>query len=200
MAWRDSRASRRRLLLFSASIVFGVAALVSIGSFGENLREAVEEQTHLEELITRYRSLVPSIETTLTKSDVWSRAYTFKRQSEEVYILHCTPHDHLLKYRLNLNCFQLCKFLKKLEPIAQACESAENPGVIANLKDRSKVFANEVDHRREELITSLQRGRDLLKDPLAPSFVREDLANLENSWSNAQETMLVVSEKLKSKC
>jgi putative ABC transport system permease protein len=31
LAWRDTRASRRRLLLFSLSIVLGVAALVAVG-------------------------------------------------------------------------------------------------------------------------------------------------------------------------
>ncbi len=45
MAWRDSRASRRRLLLFSLSIVLGVAALVAIGSFRDNLRRAVADQS-----------------------------------------------------------------------------------------------------------------------------------------------------------
>ena len=45
MAWRDTRASRRRLLLFSLSIVLGVAALVAIGSLRDNLRQAIDEQT-----------------------------------------------------------------------------------------------------------------------------------------------------------
>lgn len=44
MAWRDSRGSRRRLLLFLSSMVLGVAALVAINSFGESLEEAVNEQ------------------------------------------------------------------------------------------------------------------------------------------------------------
>ncbi|HXG47028.1 MAG TPA: FtsX-like permease family protein, partial [Methylomirabilota bacterium] len=44
MAWRDSRASRRRLLLYSTSIVLGIAALVAIGSFGAALDETVNEQ------------------------------------------------------------------------------------------------------------------------------------------------------------
>ena len=44
MAWRDSRASRRRLLLFSTSIVLGIATLVAIGSFGNNLEHAIDEQ------------------------------------------------------------------------------------------------------------------------------------------------------------
>lgn len=45
MAWRDTRASRRRLLLFSLAIVLGVAALVAVGSLRDNLRSAVEDQT-----------------------------------------------------------------------------------------------------------------------------------------------------------
>jgi putative ABC transport system permease protein len=44
MAWRDTRRSRGRLLLFSSSIVLGVAALAAIGALGANLERAVEEQ------------------------------------------------------------------------------------------------------------------------------------------------------------
>ncbi len=39
MAWRDGRASLKRLFLFMASIILGIAALVSIQSFGGNLKE-----------------------------------------------------------------------------------------------------------------------------------------------------------------
>lgn len=45
MAWRDSRTARRRLVLFSLSIVLGVAALVAIGSFSANLRQAIDDQS-----------------------------------------------------------------------------------------------------------------------------------------------------------
>lgn len=45
MAWRDSRSSRRRLVLFSMAIIFGVGALVAIRSFGHNLETAVQEQS-----------------------------------------------------------------------------------------------------------------------------------------------------------
>jgi putative ABC transport system permease protein len=45
MAWRDSRTARRRLALFSLSIVLGVAALVAIGSFSANLRRAIDDQS-----------------------------------------------------------------------------------------------------------------------------------------------------------
>ncbi|MDA7510092.1 ABC transporter permease [Verrucomicrobia bacterium] len=45
MAWRDSRRHRGRLLLFSSSIILGVAAMVAVGSFGKNLSDAVEDQS-----------------------------------------------------------------------------------------------------------------------------------------------------------
>ena len=44
MAWRDSRSSRQRLLLFSFSITLGIAALVAIGSLRQNLAQAIDEQ------------------------------------------------------------------------------------------------------------------------------------------------------------
>ena len=44
MAWRDSRASRARLLVFSCSIMFGVTALVAISSLGENFKSGIDDQ------------------------------------------------------------------------------------------------------------------------------------------------------------
>lgn len=44
MAWRDSRASRSRLLLASTSIVLGIAALVAIASFNNNLITSINDQ------------------------------------------------------------------------------------------------------------------------------------------------------------
>ena len=41
MAWRDSRRSRSRLFLFMSSIVLGIAALVAITSFGENMQDEI---------------------------------------------------------------------------------------------------------------------------------------------------------------
>ncbi|HTG84885.1 MAG TPA: FtsX-like permease family protein, partial [Gemmatimonadales bacterium] len=45
MAWREGRAGGRRLLLLTAAISAGVAALVAIESFSENLRTGVAEQS-----------------------------------------------------------------------------------------------------------------------------------------------------------
>lgn len=45
MAWRDGKASSRKLVLFMASIVLGIAAVVSIQSFGETLKETIALQS-----------------------------------------------------------------------------------------------------------------------------------------------------------
>ncbi len=45
MAIRDSRRSKSRLLLFISSIVLGIAALVAINSFGENLKDDINDQS-----------------------------------------------------------------------------------------------------------------------------------------------------------
>ena len=44
MAWRDSRKSRGKLMLFIASISLGIAALVGITSFRENLLDEIDNQ------------------------------------------------------------------------------------------------------------------------------------------------------------
>lgn len=45
MAWRDGKASISRLLLFMASIILGIAAVVSIQLFSENLKQNIKNQS-----------------------------------------------------------------------------------------------------------------------------------------------------------
>ncbi len=45
LAWRDARRQRRRLFLCALSIVFGVAALVAINSFADNLDVAIQKES-----------------------------------------------------------------------------------------------------------------------------------------------------------
>jgi putative ABC transport system permease protein len=44
LAWRDTRASWRKLLLLTAAVMAGVGALVAINSFTENIKASVAEQ------------------------------------------------------------------------------------------------------------------------------------------------------------
>ena len=45
MAWRDGKASWKKLTLFMASIVLGIAAVVSIQSFSYNLKNNIALQS-----------------------------------------------------------------------------------------------------------------------------------------------------------
>src|SRR5690606_21860599 len=45
MAWRDGKTSWKKLTLFMASIVLGIAALVSIQSFSDNLKHNIVSQS-----------------------------------------------------------------------------------------------------------------------------------------------------------
>jgi putative ABC transport system permease protein len=44
MAWRDSRRNRPKLFLFISSIIFGIAALVAVSTFGYNLNKDADNQ------------------------------------------------------------------------------------------------------------------------------------------------------------
>ena len=71
MAWRDSRRSRARLLLFMASIVLGIAALVGINSFGDNLAGSIADQARellgADLVLTASHPFAPALEPVLTK-------------------------------------------------------------------------------------------------------------------------------------
>ena len=45
MAWRDGKASLSRLMLFMASIILGIAAVVSIQLFSDNLKQNIKKQS-----------------------------------------------------------------------------------------------------------------------------------------------------------
>lgn len=45
LTWRESRSARRRLLLYMSAISLGVAALVAIDSFAENVTTSIREQS-----------------------------------------------------------------------------------------------------------------------------------------------------------
>ncbi len=69
MAWRESRSSRRRLLLFGAAVSIGVATLVALASFTANLQEAVHRQARellgADYMLSSARPFSPPIEALL---------------------------------------------------------------------------------------------------------------------------------------
>ena len=71
LAWRESRTARRRLQLYMSSIFLGVAALVAIDSFAENVTSSVREQSRAllgGDLSVTSRAPLPASVTTLLDS------------------------------------------------------------------------------------------------------------------------------------
>jgi hypothetical protein len=56
--------------------------------------EGLSQQKRLEGLVARYKSLIPVIEATILKLDVYSRSYAFRQEVQKV-MEHC-EQDRLL--------------------------------------------------------------------------------------------------------
>lgn len=50
-------------------------------------QEAQIEQKNLETLIARYKNLIPTVEITMVKTEVFSKCYTYRREVHEVVCL-----------------------------------------------------------------------------------------------------------------
>ncbi|WP_348970613.1 ABC transporter permease [Chondrinema litorale] len=68
MAWRDSRKSRGKLMLFISSITLGIAALVAINSFRDNLLAEIDNQA---------KSLIGADIAVYNRSEISDTAFTY---------------------------------------------------------------------------------------------------------------------------
>lgn len=127
--------------------------------------ESKDEQQKLEAIIGRYKTLIPTIEITMVKTEVFSKCYTYRKEVHEVVCL--------------------------LEKVKDQTISASPPESLENLRQmiQEQQFAiNQLDHQRTHIMSMLQRGRDLSKDVHAPSFMPNEIKSLETGWSDAYET------------
>lgn len=124
--------------------------------------ESKAEQQKLEALIGRYKTLIPTIEFTMVKTEVFSKCYTYRKEVHEVVCL--------------------------LDKVKDQTVSAPQPESLDNLRQmiQEQQFAvNQLDHQRQHIMSMLQRGRDLSKDVHAPAFMTTEIKTLENGWNDA---------------
>ncbi|KAL4710682.1 hypothetical protein ACJJTC_003318, partial [Scirpophaga incertulas] len=127
--------------------------------------EAQEEQTKLENLIARYKNLIPTIEITMIKTETYTRCYTYRREVHEVICV-----------------LENAKEQAMIEPEPQSLQHVEQ------LVLEQQAAVQKLDRHRPSVMSMLQRGKELIKDANAPAFVREDVKNLETGWNAAYET------------
>lgn len=127
--------------------------------------EAQEEQVKLENLIARYKNLIPTIEITMIKTETYTRCYTYRREVHEVICV-----------------LESAKEQAMVEPEPQSLQHVEQ------LVLEQQAAVQKLDRHRPSVMSMLQRGKELIKDANAPAFVREDVRNLETGWNTAYET------------
>ncbi|CAB4070178.1 SYNE1 [Lepeophtheirus salmonis] len=129
-------------------------------------KEGLAEQARLEELVTRYKSMIPLIDKTKQKIDVYSRSYQFKSDVVEV------------KYMLeNLTSSSI--------PSISEAFSKEDDTFIQKLINEQENIVQKLEEYRSPILKLLQQGKDLQKHKNCPSFLKEVVKDLESKWNDA---------------
>jgi nesprin-1 len=138
-------------------------------------QEATTEQRKLEQLITRYKNLIPTIEITMTKTDIYSRSYTYRKEVREVCTLLHKVRDQTIEM----------PSLESLESLRKALKHQET-------------CLSQLEQQRANIVSMLQRGKDLLKDQHAPNFVSSEVQQLEINWNETYGQNIEILKSLKN--
>lgn len=137
-------------------------------------REALTAQQNLEQLITRYKNLIPTIEITMTKTDIYSKSYTYRKEVREV-----------------------CTLLRKVREQSKVEVTAEVPEKLQSAVTHQESRLNQLEQQRATIVSMLQRGKDLLKDQHAPPFVSTEVQQLESNWNDTYGQSMETLKSLK---
>ncbi|KAK9694281.1 Spectrin repeat [Popillia japonica] len=137
--------------------------------------QALTEQNKLEQMIMNYKYLLPHLEVTMIKTETLSRSYVYRREVQEV-------------------CTLLTKVKEQttLEPIP------ENLETIKQLIQQQEIAVSQLDLQRPNIMSMLQKGKDLAKDKYAPQFVQDNVNILEGEWNNTFEDSVDRLRRLKN--
>lgn len=124
--------------------------------------ESKTEQQKLEALIGRYKTLIPTIEITMVKTEIFSKCYTYRKEVHEVVCL-----------------------LDKVKDQTVTAPPPESLDSLRQMIQEQQFAVNQLDHQRQHIMSMLQRGRDLQKDVHAPNFMPTEIKSLENGWNDA---------------
>lgn len=136
--------------------------------------EALMEQKKLESLITRYKNLIPTIEITMVKTEVYSKCYTYRREVREV-----------------------CNLLKRVKDQSTSAAQPESLETINHQIKQQEVAVSQLDQQRANIMSMLQRGKDLVKDTNAPTFIKDEVRILESGWNEAYDETVDKLKKLR---
>lgn len=86
--------------------------------------------------------------------------------------------------------------------VGETSETTPHPetlGAVSQMIVQQEAAVSQLDAQRPNIVSMLQRGRELAKDPHAPTFVGDQVTNLESGWNKAYNMTLEKLNRLKSK-
>lgn len=135
--------------------------------------QAILEQKNLEALIIRYKNLIPSLEITMVKTDTLSKCYTYRREVKEV-----------------------CELLKHVREQSKRESRPKSLEKVPEMIRHQEVAISQLDQQRSNIMSLLQKGKELSKDVNAPSFMPEEVKTLETGWTDTYDTTVDTLHKL----
>ena len=124
--------------------------------------DGLSEQKRLEGLITRYKSMIPVIETIMVKIKTYSRSYAFRAEVQEVVGV-----------------------LEKIYGASTVEKFPDSQEAVKKLIFVQEQMIQSLEDQRSTILGLLQKGKDLSKEPRAPDFLREDVRWLEATWNDS---------------
>ncbi|KAJ8930094.1 hypothetical protein NQ314_017138, partial [Rhamnusium bicolor] len=135
--------------------------------------QAILEQKNLEALIIRYKNLIPSLEITMVKTDTLSKCYTYRREVREV-----------------------CELLKQ---VREQSKRESKPKALENVHElihHQEAAISQLDQQRPNIMSLLQKGKELSRDANAPSFMPVEVKTLETGWTETYDETVETLHKL----
>ncbi|KAF2357498.1 Spectrin repeat [Trinorchestia longiramus] len=133
------------------------------------------EQLKLESLVARYKALVPNIETATARADIFSKCYLYREDINTV--------------------------IETLNEVKRHCDRTlvpDNLEIVHQLIKEQDILVKQLEEQRDNIFETLQRGKDLSKDPSAPLFVSGLVQTLEARWNEAYNGSVEKLNKLKN--
>lgn len=127
-------------------------------------QESVDEQHKLEAIIARYKNLIPTIEVTMVRTEVFSKCYTYRREVREI---------------VNL--------LNKVRDQTLSAPQPESLPHVTKMVQEQQFAMSQLDQQRPNIVSMLQRGKDLSSDANAPVFMVAEVTVLERGWKDTYD-------------
>ncbi|XP_067130355.1 LOW QUALITY PROTEIN: muscle-specific protein 300 kDa-like [Centruroides vittatus] len=124
--------------------------------------ETKEEKQRLDALTARYKTLIPEIEATVVVTETVYKCFIYREEVQEV-----------------------TKWLHQIQEATDSIEKVQydNRKNLQDAIEQQKILLKQLTDHQSNVQASVQKGRDLQKEPNAPKFIHSDVSQLESTWS-----------------